>query len=130
MYIFTFHIVKITRRVLFFSSKISMITNVILIVYNSSINNKLILRYLCFRHHIACFCYISPTKNNSKQPQRCFARYQHNNTLCKISSNYRYRKNPPKFGDTFFFSISHTPSVYLLNHTWETSLCREIKTLI
>ncbi len=21
-------------------------------------------------------------------------RYQHNNTLCKISSNYRYRKNP------------------------------------
>ncbi len=31
MYIFTFHIVKITQRVLFFSSQISMITNVILV---------------------------------------------------------------------------------------------------
>ncbi len=41
VYIFTFHIVKITQRVQFFSSKISMITNVILILYNSSINNKL-----------------------------------------------------------------------------------------
>ncbi len=56
-----------------FSSKISMITNVILILYNSSINNKLILRNLCFRHHIACFCSISPTKNNSKQLQHCLA---------------------------------------------------------
>ncbi len=46
MYIFTFHMIKITGRVLFFSSKISMITNVILILYNSSINNKFILRYL------------------------------------------------------------------------------------
>ncbi len=46
----------------FFSSKISTITNVILILYNSSINNKLILRELRFRHHIACFCSISPTK--------------------------------------------------------------------
>ncbi len=35
MYIFTFHIVKITQRVLFFSSQISMITNVILVLYNS-----------------------------------------------------------------------------------------------
>ncbi len=72
MYIFTFHMIKITGRVPFFSSKISMITNVILILYNSSINNKLILRYLRFRHHIACFCCISPTKNNYKQLQRCF----------------------------------------------------------
>ncbi len=39
-----------------------MITNVILILYNRSINNKLILRYLHFRPHIACFCSISPTK--------------------------------------------------------------------
>ncbi len=30
-------------------------------------------------------------------------RYQHNNTLGKISSNYRYRK-------IIFFSISHTPN--------------------
>ncbi len=60
MYIFTFHIVKITRRVPFFL-KICMITNVILILYNSSINNKLILRDLRYRHHIACFCSISPT---------------------------------------------------------------------
>ncbi len=65
MYTFTFHAV--------FSSKISMITNVILILYNSSINNKLILRDLRFRHHIASFCSISPTKNNSKQLQHCFA---------------------------------------------------------
>ncbi len=72
MYIFTFHIVKITGRVPFFSSKISIITNVILILYNSSINNKLILRDLHFRHYIACFCCISPTKNNYKPPQRCF----------------------------------------------------------
>ncbi len=35
-------------------------------------------------------------------------RYQHNNKLCKISSNYRYRKNSQKYRDIFFF-ISHTP---------------------
>ncbi len=63
LYIFlSFHIVNITRRVLFFSSKISMITNAITILYNSSINNKLILRDLCFRHYIACFCSISTTE--------------------------------------------------------------------
>ncbi len=45
-----------------FSPKVSMTTNVILILCNSSINNKLILRDLHFRHHISCFCSISPTK--------------------------------------------------------------------
>ncbi len=50
------------KRAVFFSPKVSMITNVILILYNSSINKKLILRDLRFRHHIACFCSISPTK--------------------------------------------------------------------
>ncbi len=60
------------RKGAVFSSKISIITNVILILYNSSINNKLILRYSRFRHHIACFCCISPTKHNSKQLQRRF----------------------------------------------------------
>ncbi len=40
-----------------------MVTNVILIVYNSSIDKKLISRDLCFRHHIACFCAILSTKN-------------------------------------------------------------------
>ncbi len=45
-----------------FSPKVSMITSVILILCNSSINNKLILRDLHFRHHISCFCSISPTK--------------------------------------------------------------------
>ncbi len=50
-----------------------MITNVILILYNRSINNKLILRYLCFRHHIACFCSIFPTLNYFKQLQQGFA---------------------------------------------------------
>ncbi len=75
MYIFTFRIVKITGRVPFVSSIVSMITNVILILYNSSINNKLILRDLRFRHHIACFCCISPTQiipYNSKQLHRGF----------------------------------------------------------
>ncbi len=42
--------------------KVSMITNVILILYHSSMNKKLILRDLCFRHHISCLCSISPTK--------------------------------------------------------------------
>ncbi len=72
MYIFTFHMIKITGSVQFFSSNISMITNLILILYNSSINNKLILRDLSFRHHIACFCSVSPAKNNYKPSQRCF----------------------------------------------------------
>ncbi len=69
MYIFMFHMIQITQRVQFLSSKISTVTNVILILYK----NKLIPRDLHFRHHIACFCCISSTKNNSKQPQRCFA---------------------------------------------------------
>ncbi len=30
-------------------------------------------------------------------------RYQHNNTLGKISSNYRYRKNPQKYRDIIYF---------------------------
>ncbi len=30
-------------------------------------------------------------------------RYQHNNTLCKTLSNYRYRKNPQKYRDIIFF---------------------------
>ncbi len=45
-----------------FFFKISMITNVILILYNSSINNELILRDLHFKYLIASFCSISPTK--------------------------------------------------------------------
>ncbi len=36
-------------------------------------------------------------------------RYQHNNTLCKISSDYHYWKNPQKYRDIILFSISHTP---------------------
>ncbi len=39
-----------------------MITNVILIVYNSSINKKLILQDLRLRWHISCFCAISTAK--------------------------------------------------------------------
>ncbi len=64
MYLFTFHMIQITQRMQFFSSKISTVTNVILILYNRSINNKLISRNLHFRHHIACFCSISPTKKS------------------------------------------------------------------
>ncbi len=30
-------------------------------------------------------------------------RYPHNNTLGKILSNYRYRKNPKKYRDIIFF---------------------------
>ncbi len=58
MYIFiSFHIVKNHTKSAIFSSKINMITNVILILYNSSINNKLILRDLRFRKIIPnSFC--------------------------------------------------------------------------
>ncbi len=35
----------------------------ILILYNSSINNKLISRDLRFRRHIGCFCSISAQRN-------------------------------------------------------------------
>ncbi len=45
-------------------------------------------------------------------------RYQHNNTLGKISSNYRNRKNPQKYRDVIFFSISHTPSMNKFNHPY------------
>ncbi len=72
MCIFMFHIVKNHRKSAIFSSKISMITNVILILYKSSINNKLILRDLRFRHRIAYFCCILPTNNYSKQLQQGF----------------------------------------------------------
>ncbi len=41
-------------------------------------------------------------------------RYQHNNTLGKISSNYRYRKN--------IKISSHTPSVYACVREW-VSVC-------
>ncbi len=60
----SFHIVnQYHTKSAVFSSKISMITNVILILfYNSSKNKKLILRDLCFRHYIACFCSILTTK--------------------------------------------------------------------
>ncbi len=37
-------------------------------------------------------------------------RYQHNNTLGKISSNYRYWKNPQKYWDIIFFQY-RTPLV-------------------
>ncbi len=67
----SFHMVKIKWRVPFVSSK-NKHDYKCDILYNSSIN-KLILRDLCFRHHIACFCSISPTKNYSKQLQHCFA---------------------------------------------------------
>ncbi len=41
-------------------------------------------------------------------------RYQHNNTLCKISSNYRYRKKSPKI--SFFFNIAHPYFAPLMFH--------------
>ncbi len=36
-----------------------------------------------------------------------FVRYQHNNTLGKISSNYRYRQNPQNIEISFCFNIAH-----------------------
>ncbi len=39
-------------------------------------------------------------------------RYQHNNTLAKISPNYRYQKNPPKYRDIIFFFQYRTALVY------------------
>ncbi len=55
------YIVNNNAKTAIFSPKVSMITNVILILCNSSINKKLIKR-LTVRHHISCFCSISPTK--------------------------------------------------------------------
>ncbi len=34
-------------------------------------------------------------------------RYQHNNTLCKILSNYRYQKEKKYRDNVFFFNIAH-----------------------
>ncbi len=56
------YIVNNNAKSAIFSPKVSMITNVILILCNTSINNKLILIGLRFRHHISSFCSISPTK--------------------------------------------------------------------
>ncbi len=68
------HIVNNNAKSAIFSPKVSMITtNVILILCNSSINNKLILRDLRFRRHISCFCSFS-NKNNSK--------HSHSTVLC------------------------------------------------
>ncbi len=48
-------------------------------------------------------------------------RYQHNNTLGKISSNYRYRKKSPKI--SIYFSISHTPTSYIIH--WNSFCIRQ-----
>ncbi len=43
-------------------------------------------------------------------------KYQYNNTLGKILSNYRYRKNPQKYRDIIFFQY-RTPlsiTIYIL----------------
>ncbi len=52
-------------------------------------------------------------------------RYQQNNTLGKISPNYRYRKKFKKISISFFFSISHIPTLRgkkqnadYTGHTW------------
>ncbi len=104
MYLFTFYMIKITQRMIFFP-KISTVTNVILILYNSSINNELISRDLHFRHHIACFCSISLTKNNSKQLQRCFASLS-NMTVIRSWMNHSFK---------WFGSVTMT---HLLTVTW------------
>ncbi len=41
-------------------------------------------------------------------------RYQHNNTLDKILSNYRYRNNPQKYRDIIFFQY-RTPLVWTID---------------
>ncbi len=43
---------------------------------NSSINNKLILRNLCFRCHISCFCSILPTQNSYNTVLRLWATWR------------------------------------------------------
>ncbi len=45
----------------FFPPKSNVITNVILILYSSSLKKNLILTHLRFRHNMECFCSISPT---------------------------------------------------------------------
>ncbi len=86
IYIFTFHIINITQSAVF-SSKISMIANVILFFYNRSIKIKLISRDLLFIHHIACLCCISPTKNNFKQLQHSFASLSNMTYMIRFSHN-------------------------------------------
>ncbi len=59
----SFYIVnKYHTKSAIFTLKISMVTNMILILYNCSINNSLISRDLRFRHHIGCSFSISPAK--------------------------------------------------------------------
>ncbi len=49
--------------------------------------------------------------------QRCTVfRYQHNNTLGKISSNYRYQKKSPKISRYHFFFQYRTALVGLVSH--------------
>ncbi len=113
IYIYNFIWLKSHEECRFFSSKISMITNVMLILYNSSINNKLILRNLRFRHHIAYFCSISPTKNYFKQLPHCLA------SLSNMTMFSSWMNQPFKW----FGSVTMT---HLLTVTW----CRLLAILI
>ncbi len=118
IYIISYSYLKITTKKK--SSKISMITNVILILYNSSINNKLILRDLCFRHHIACFCSISPTKNNSKQPpEHSFA------SLSNLTVFRSWMNQPIKW----FGSVAVLLLIYL-THLLTVTCCHLLAVLI
>ncbi len=70
VYIYIFHIgTHHTKSAVFFFVQS---VNVILILYNRSINNMLIKRDLCFRHiDILPVLLISPTNNYSKHSQHC-----------------------------------------------------------
>ncbi len=71
MYIFTFHIVKIAERVPFvLQNKPDYKCD---IDFTQQVNkHTLLLRYLRFRHHIACFCSISQTKKLSQTATALF----------------------------------------------------------
>ncbi len=52
-------------------------------------------------------------------------RYKHKNTIRKISLDYHFEKNPNKYWDIIFLSISHTPTGNpALNQTWFANLAK------
>ncbi len=85
----------------------SGVTNVILILYNNSINEKLILRDLRFRQHIGYFLLFFANKNISKQPQHCFASLN-NTTVFRSWMNQPFK---------WFGSIAIIYSTHLLRKT-------------
>ncbi len=89
-----------------------MITNVIL--YNSSINKKLILRDLCFRHHIYCFCFIFNDKFTC--PKDNYMRMLNVKPFIYIYIDiYIYIYTPHTH--IYIYTHTHTIYIYIYTHT-------------